>query len=483
MIHLVNRFLLQALLLVVLLPTALANNEELKLPNLGESSTSLFSPEQEYQLGRAWLRMFRSQAPTIDDPLLQDYLEDLIYRLVTHSELQDRRIEIVIVDNPVINAFAVPGGVIGIHTGLLTYAQSEDELATVLAHEIAHLSQRHFSRRIENQQKQQPLTMAGLLASAVLIATTGGAGLAAMTATQAAALDAQLRYSRAAEQEADRIGMQTMARAGMDPHAAPLMFERMLQGSRYSSGNRIPEFMRTHPLSESRISDTRNRARKYPVVQREPSLSYQLMRARMQVHHADTPQRAAGMFRDSLEGTPISEDGARYGLALALIEAGQPVQAQVELDKLLAEHPTRIEFVIAQAELDMSINEAQSATRLLQQELKLYPGNHALTMAYARALLMNDQAYIAEEVLLEQSHLRPDDPGLWYLLAEVQGLSGNIAGLHQARAEYFILNGVFDEAERQLNYAMKLSKSDYHTSAKISQRLRDISELRQRMEL
>ena len=276
--------------------------------------------------------------------------------------------------------------------------------------------------------------------------------------------------------------MQTMVKAGMDPHAAPEMFERMLQGSRYSSANRVPEFMRTHPLSESRVSDTRNRARQYPRSRREPSLTYQLMRARMQVHHADTPQRAAASFRDSLDGSVKSQDAARYGLVLALIDAGQPKEAQKELDKLIANDPTRIEYVIAQANLDMSINEAQSAVRILQRELRLYPGNHALTMAYARALLMNDQAHIAEEVLLEQSHVRPDDPGLWYLLAEVQGLSGNIAGLHQARAEFFILNGIYDEAERQLNYAMKLARNDYHAAAKISQRLRDISEMRARIE-
>ena len=476
------KFLAQALLMSALFLASSSTAKELKLPNLGESSTSLFSPEQEYQMGRAWLRVFRSQAPTIDDPLLQEYIEDLVYRLVTHSELQDRRVEVVIVDNPVINAFAVPGGVIGVHTGLLLYAQSEDELATVLAHEIAHLSQRHFSRRVEQQQKQVPLTLAGMLAGAVLIATTGGgAGLAALSATQAAALDAQLRHSRANEAEADRIGMQTMAKADMDPHAAPAMFERMLQNSRYSSANRVPEFMRTHPLSESRIADTRNRARQYPVVEREPSLSFHLMRARMQVHHADTPQRAVETFRNSLEGEPFSEEGTRYALVLALTESGRPAEAQKELDKLLAKRPERLEYIVAQADLDLSIGEAQSAIRVLQQELRLYPGNHALTMAYARALLMNDQAHVAEEVLIEQSHVHPGDPGLWYLLAEVQGLSGNIAGLHQARAEYFILNGVLDEAERQLNYAMDLSRDDYHTSAKISQRIQDVAELRERM--
>jgi predicted Zn-dependent protease len=322
-----------------------------------------------------------------------------------------------------------------------------------------------------------------MLAGAVLIATTGGAaGIAALSASQAAALDSQLRHSRAAEQEADRIGMQTLVDAGMDPHAAPAMFERMLQNTRYSSASRVPEFLRTHPLSESRISDTRNRARQYPRTQQQASLSYHLMRARMRVHHADTPQRAAETFRNSLEGNPASREAARYGLVLALTASGQPARAQAELQKLLAQDPTRIEYIVAQAELDMSIGESQSAVRLLQRELRLFPNNHALTMAQARALLMNDQAHIAEEILLEQSHLRADDPGLWYLLAEVQGLSGNIAGLHQSRAEYFILNGVLDEAERQLNYAMELSRNDYHSAAKISQRLRDIAELRERME-
>ncbi len=461
---------------------ASASADELKLPKLGESSNSLFSPEQEYQLGRAWLRMFRSRAPTLDDPLLQDYLEDLIYRLVTHSELQDRRIEVVIIDNPIINAFAVPGGVIGIHTGLLLYAQTEDELATVLAHEIAHLSQRHFSRGVEEQKKNMPLMLAGMLAGAILMATTGSdAGLAAISTTQAVALDARLSFSRSNEQEADRIGMQTMVNAGMDPHAAPAMFERMLQSSRYSGSKHMPEFMRTHPLSENRIADTRNRARRYPVVKKEPSLPFHLMRARMQVHHAQTPQIAAARFRDSLEGEPRSREADRYGLVLALTDAGQPGAAIAELDGLQRERPEQLEYIVAQAEVDMSIGEAQSAIRSLNRELQLYPGNHALTMTYARAMVLNDEAHIAEQVLLEQSRIKPNDPGLWYLLAEVQGLSGDIIGLHQSRAEYFILSGVFDEAERQLKYAMDLSKGDYHTTAKINQRLKDLSQMRNRM--
>ena len=147
--------------------------EGLKIPNLGESSTSLFSADYEYNLGQWWLKSFRRQAPTLDDPLLYSYLESLVFDLVTHSDLQDRRLEFVIVDNPTINAFAVPGGIIGVHTGLFNYAQTEDEFATVMSHEIAHLSQRHFSRGVELAQSQSTLNIAGLLAGILLAATAG----------------------------------------------------------------------------------------------------------------------------------------------------------------------------------------------------------------------------------------------------------------------------------------------------------------------
>lgn len=473
---------IQFLLAGMVFLAASTGSEELKLPNLGTTSTSLFSPEQEHQLGQAWLRSFRSQAPMLDDPLLQDYLQTLVYELITYSELQDRRVEVVIVDNQVLNAFAVPGGIIGVHSGLMVYAQSEDELATVLSHEIAHLSQRHFSRRVEHQKKQQPLTMAGLLAGLVLVATTGSsAGLAALSATQAAALESSLRFSRANEQEADRIGMQTMVEAGRDPHAAPNMYERMLATSRYSRGSQVPEFLRTHPLSESRIADTRNRARQYPRVMKEESLDFHLMRSRVRVHQAESPQRAVEEFSGSLRGKPLSREAEQYGLVLALTESGRSIEARENLAPLLSHRPEQLEYIIADAQIDMGIGEAQAAMRSLERELQLYPGNHALTMSYARALLLEEQPHIAEEVLLLQSRLRPEDPGLWYLLAEVQGLSGNILGVHRARAEYFILNGILDQAEKQLNYAMKLARNDYHTASLINQRLKDITDMREQM--
>ena len=480
---LVGRRAMALVLSFLLSVTSFADTEELKLPNLGESSTSLFSSEYEYKLGRAWLRVFRSQVPTVNDPLLFDYLENLIYQLAAHSKLEDRRIDLVIVDNRTINAFAVPGGVIGVHNGLLLWAETEDELATVLAHEIAHLSQRHFSRGVEYQQKMQPLALAAMLASFVLMATAGGdAGMAALSATQAAAQSSALKYSRGNEQEADRIGMQTMVDADMDPHAAPAMFERMLQATRYSSGEQVPEFLRSHPLSENRIADTRNRARKHPRKIREPDLTYQLMRSRVVTELTDTPEQAVARFQGELEGTPRSREAALYGLVLALTASGRADEASLELDQIWSSNPDRLEYIIADAEIDMARNKPDQAVKKLARRLAESPGNHPLTMTYASALMKDQKPHIAEEVLLAQSKRRPNDPGLWYLLAEVQGLAGNIVGLHLSRAEYFILNGALDRAKKQLTYALKLTKGDYHTSAKINQRLRDIKKMQEKME-
>lgn len=468
---------------LVLSAKATAGTENLKIPNLGESSTSLFSADYEYELGRAWLRSFRGQAPQLNDPLLYSYLESLVFELVQHSELQDRRIELVIVNNPTINAFAVPGGVIGVHSGLFNYAVTEDEFATVMAHEIAHLSQRHFSRRMELAQEQGPMQLAGLLAGVLLAATVGtDAGLAAMTTAQGLAQDAQLRYSRANEAEADRVGLRTLYNAGMDPYAAPQMFERMYAATRYSQGNRVPEFLRTHPLSEKRIADTRSRAMQYPKRIRPVSLDYQLMRARVAVQSAQTPEEAVGRFRSSLAGEQLSAEASTYGLVLALTAAGKGDEAALALDMIWSGDSERIEYVIADAEIDLIRGNPGRAVNTLERRLALSPGNHPLTMAYANALHQAGSPHLAEAALLDQAKRVNNDPGLWYLLAEVQGLAGNIVGLHRSRAEYFILINALDAAEKQLTYAQKLTGGDFTTASLINERLRDIQDMRADMD-
>lgn len=478
--RLLCRLLACCLLLSPVTPAAYAQGtDQLNLPELGDSSSSLISLNQEYQLGRAWLKAFRSQAPTINDPLLQDYLEDLIFKLANYSELKDRRLEVVVVDNRSINAFAVPGGVIGVHNGLLLYADNEAQLSSVLAHELAHLSQRHFARRLEQQQNSQLPTMAGLLASLVLAATIGAdAGLAGMTATQAASLQNQLRYSRQNEQEADRAGMQTMIRADIDIAATAGMFEKMLQASRYA-GSRPPEFLLTHPITESRITDARNRARQQPRKMYTDSLEFQLMRARVELHFQPSSQQAIRTFKARMNGNSKNPEADQYGLVLAYLQINQADAAREALAPLLAKRPRLTAYRVADARIDLSQGQYRQAIDKLEQELAVTPGNHPLVMQLAEAYLLANQPSQASELLQQHSQRHPQNPNIWYLLAEAYGLAGDIVGVHQARAEYFLLNGALGKARQQLSYALPLVSGDNIRTVRIQEKMRQIAALQQ----
>lgn len=452
------------------------------LPALGDSTSGLISHQQEYQLGRAWLKIFRSRVEIVEDPLLQSYIEDLVYRLAAHSQLEDRRLEVVVVNNPTMNAFAVPGGVIGLHNGLFLYADTEAQLASVIGHELAHLSQRHYARSVEQQRRNTIPTMAGLLASIVLAATAGGdAGMAAMTATQAAALQNRLSYSRQNEQEADRIGMNTLVDSGYDPAAAPAMFDNMQAAYRYA-GSRPPEFLLTHPLTENRISDTRNRARQYPRKVYVDNLDYQLMRARVEVQLAENTTQAIKRFRARLKDEQRQPEASRYGLALALLEASQYDEARQMLAPLLTAEPNRIAYILADARIESVAGKYAAAAQKLSSALKINPGNHPLTMAYAEVLLRQGHPEQAERILNAHIEHRPNDPQVWYQLAEVRGLAGNIVGVHRARAEYFVLNGVLNRAQQQLRYALPLVKGDHLATLRIEERIRQIQTLAEQME-
>lgn len=466
--------------LLVSAPLYAANTSD--LPDLGNSGATLISNDKEHELGQAWLRSFRSQVKTVNDPLLQQYLENLIYQLAEHSELDDRRLELVVVKNKNLNAFAVPGGIIGVHDGLLLHAKTEGELSAVLAHELAHLSQRHFARGVEEARRNSIPNMLALLGSMVIAATAGGdAGMAALSATQAMAIQGQLNFSRHNELEADRLGMQTMARAGMDPNAVPAMFERMQRASRYYS--RPPEFLLTHPVSETRIADSKNRARDYEEVEQQESEEYQMMRARVQASFDDNTGSAIKRFKSELKSGQGNQTAARYGLVLAYTQANKLQSARAALKPLLLKDPSNIAFQLAQADIDSLGGFAEPALQRLEKQLDINPGNHPLTMAYANTLLRQGRAKECELVLLDHVELYPRDDQVWYLLAETHGLAGNIAGVHQARAEYFMLNGIFDEAQRQLNYALKLVRGDYLATAKISERLRSLNRMKEAIKI
>ena len=457
-----------------LAPTNLALAKEIELPLLGDSSSGIVSKQQEYQLGRTWLKVFRSRVTEHDDPLMQLYFEELIYNLAVFSDLENPELELVIIKNPTMNAFAVPGGVVGIHTGLFAFAENEDQMVSVLAHELAHLSQRHFARGLEARRSSSMVTLAGLLAGLVVAATVGGdAGMAAMSASQAYAAESQLRYSRSNEQEADRIGLQTMERSGRDPSAAGDMFETLLSKTRYS-GTRIPEFLLTHPVTEKRIADARGRSMGASRRHYIEHPDYYLMQARAIVAMDSSTKISITKFQTELKNNTLRPDAANYGLALAYLNAGEFIKAERLIAALLAEHPRQIAYQYTDIEIDLAQENYATALSKLNGLLALTPNNYPL-MALESEILWQDHQYEkSATVLTLLTRNRPEDPMLWYRLAEVRGLAGNISGVHEARAEYFILVGAFDLAREQLGLATKLVTADFKRSAIVSQRLRDV---------
>ncbi len=450
------------------------------LPSLGDRISGTVTLGQEYQLGQQFLSQLRRSAPTIPDALLKSYLENLTYKLASRSQLKDHRLSFVIIDSEDLNAFAAPGGIIGVNTGLFLNAQTEAEFASVMAHELAHVSQRHFARGVDDAQTGRVTQMAGLLASVLIMTTSDvGHGTAAMTAAQGLARSEQLRFSRSNEAEADRVGQDTMQNAGFDPDAMASLFERLIAINRF--GRRPPEFLLTHPVTESRISDARGRAIRYPQRDYTNNLEYQIMRARVEGHYAPDKRALVTQAKEKLRGSTseFTADANRYALAVAYWENKEYALASETLGPLLDKDPNRISYVVTQAEILTSQNESANAAQFLQRHLEINPRNHPLTMAYVDALIESRSYNEAASMLETHAQTRPDDHHIWYQLAETWGQAGNISKVHQSRAEYYSLLGDYPRAREQLQFALKLetdSGSSPAEEARLRQKIKNVED-------
>tara|TARA_B100000315_G_scaffold255735_1_gene299884 strand:+ start:3645 stop:5084 length:1440 start_codon:yes stop_codon:yes gene_type:complete len=440
------------------------------LPELGDASSSIVSPELEKQIGEDFLRQVHANLPTVDDPILKYYVETQLIGLAEHSQLREKVLSTLLIDSPDVNAFAAPGGVVGINLGLMLHAQDVHEYSSVVAHELAHLSQRHFARGIEEQRSQTLPTIASLLA-AIMIGALGGsdAGIAALSTAQAAAQANQLRYSRTRETEADRVGLNTMVNAQLDPRGMARMFERMQRAYRYT--RKPPEFLATHPLSEARITDARSQAMQYPSREFPASLPYQLMRARAIVHYADSAQAALKRFEKAVRDDP--EDlAARYGLSLALSRSGSHGEAIAMAEQLQSTNVHNILYIATLAEALTNAALTDQSLPLLRRTLELNPGNPPLSVLYADALLEAKRFEAAEQVLEKLARARKTDIDVWYDLAEVAGKAGNIVGVHLARAQFFELHGAYHKAIQHLEYARRLaSRTNEQLHARLDQQI------------
>lgn len=453
--------------------------EPFNLPLLNDGTSSVVSLETEYRLGRNWARILRGQAPLLDDPITYQYLEDMLWRLLPHSQVQDRRLELFLLANPTFNAFAVPGGVIGVHGGLILAAESEAELASVIAHELAHLSQRHYAQRLEEERRNRPLMLAGVLAGILVAAADTEGGLAVMSSTMGASAQNQLAFSRRNEQEADRVGMQTLASAHFDPHAMPQMFGRLQRNYQFY-GQRPPEFLLTHPVTESRIADSLNRASQLPSPKPQPAgIEFSLIKARMDIQFAESPPVALEHFRSALKRNASAY--SRYGLMLAAIANADFALAETTRKQMPAElrqHPY-VEF--SRIEGLLQAEQYTEALTLTRQLLALYPDSRPLRTLHARVLRSNNQLQASLREYKSLTREYPNDTQLWFQLAETEGLSGNTLGVHEARIEYFMLTAQLNLALKQITYARRgkgLTPSDI---SRLDQREQEARALRQEM--
>jgi predicted Zn-dependent protease len=288
--------------------------------------------------------------------------------------------------------------------------------------------------------------------------------------TQAAAQQASLAFSRQNEQEADRIGMQTMVQAGLDPHAAADMFEEMVRANRLN--RRPPEYLLTHPVSETRVADARNRAMQYARKPASDDLEFQLMRSRVRMDAEETPQIAARMFKSELDRESAHPDASRYGWVLALTRSSQFEAAREALAPLLEKEPNRVTYQIMRADIEIAAERYKAGLDIIETQLQKHPDSYPLIIRHAEALMKAGIYQQCADILDRYSRKRSNDDYVWYLLAEVNGLAGNILGVHEARAEYFILNGVYDRAQIQLRNALKLTQGNGYRTALIEERLK-----------
>ncbi|MGH8646588.1 MAG: M48 family metalloprotease [Gammaproteobacteria bacterium] len=442
------------------------------LPEIGDPSGAVLSPMQERRLGAAFFREIRRHATIIDDPEVEQYLQTLGASLVAQSDDRGKDYKFFVVQDPVINAFAAPGGYIGVHTGLILNSQNESELAGVLAHEVAHVTQRHMARTFERAGQLSIPVAAAMLGALLLGTQSPEAGQAALAAVAAGSTQFQIDFTRANEQEADRVGIQFLARAGFDPAGMPSFFERLQIANRLTDPKHIPEFLRTHPVSISRIADSRNRVAQYAPITHTDSLSYHLMRAKLSVATAQEPAEVLRYYEESLRsGEFYREDVARYGYALALTAIGEYGKARVQIEALARSPEQDLAYGLAAARLAIADGRAAEGLSLYEKTLALYPDSRPVVLAYVEALLNVSETGKARQLL--QAYVQRHDPTVTYyaLLARAEGQAGFKVESHLAQAEFYYLNGETELAKNQLDIASREASATRYQLERIAARL------------
>lgn len=444
-----------------------------ELPDLGDVSQAALSPVQERQLGEGIMNQIRANSAYLDDPEAADYLNAVGYRLVANSPDPGGFFEFFAVADNSVNAFALPGGFIGVHSGLLLAAQNESELAGVLSHEIAHVTQHHLARMVAAQQRAGLASMAALAVAILAARSNPQVSQAAIAAAQAGTIQAQLNFTREHEREADRIGLQIMDKSGLDVHAVPVFFERLQKATRiYETG--APSYLRTHPLTFERIADVQNRIQDMPFRQVPDSLEFHLIRARLAAQDGNPREAAASFDQMLVSGKFSNEAAARYGLVAALLRAGDFVRARKEMALLqgLKDKSPMIDALAAQTLIDSG--EIEKGLAFYRDKLRANPNRRALVYGYAEALLNAKRVGVAVEFLSSRLESRSSDARLYELQARAYTATGQRLLQHRTQAEAYVLRGNLPAAIEQLHLAQRAGDGDFYQKSSVEARLKEL---------
>lgn len=459
-------------LLAVLLTLPIRGAE---LPDFGSPADAALSKSREAQIGRSVMLQLRNAGVVIDDPFLTEYLGTLGSQLATHVNNGEFNFNFFVVKDDRINAFALPGGYIGVNAGLVLASDTESELAGVLAHEISHVTQRHIARAAYDNQRSSIVSLAAMLAALVLGAASdmsSDAMTGVVTASQALAAQRQINFTRSNEHEADRVGIELLSGAGFDPYGMSSFFEKL--GRRYGgSSQHVPELLQTHPVSSDRVAEARDRARNLPATQHTSSLTYSLTKARLVALNTATPEAAFALYRDKTEST-APED--RYGLALASMRMSLHDNAERLFRELIDDFPNTMAFRVGQAEAMAASGATNTALELYADAIRLFPRNVPLTISYAETLISAGQPAEAHELLLDLLNNVPPTAPQLRLIARAANAEGDVANAYFYMSYYYAAIGNLPLAIGQVRMALETPNSNDVDRARFRSRLDQLIE-------
>ena len=442
-----------------------------QLPELGDASQTVLSARDEEKIANQILKQVATSEDVFDDAEVTDYLQALGKRLGASSPDKQQKFYFFVLQERSINAFAMPGGVIGVHTGLFTSSNSESELASVLGHEIGHVTQHHLARMLASQKYDMFKNIAATALALLVMRSNPQAGMGAMTAASAAGIQRQIDYTREHEREADRVGLTILQDAGFDVRAMPAFFNTLQRATRFSDGN-MPSYLRTHPMTSERIADMGNRVQNLPYKQVSENPAFSLMRAKIRAFEGG-PTQMIEEFKNNLEeGRFQNEQSEHYGLAYAYLRANQAKNAQQEV-QWLEQHGMVNPYLVTLKALTLAkLGQVAEAEKQFVQGLQKYPQHRMLAQGEAELLIRSNQWPQAVTFIQKQLSMFPEDPKLYDWLAAAYQGQGKQMLRHQALGESYVRKYDLPRAIDQFDIASKAKDGDFYLQSKVEARLK-----------